>query len=104
VSALLDVEDPVPGHYVLEVSSPGLDRRLRKMEHFQRFIGEEVRVRLRSPMAERRNFRGALTAASSDNIEIEVDGELHSLPISAIESARLVPSLKAAAVSEKRRK
>ena len=44
VSALLDVEDPLPGHYVLEVSSPGLDRRLTKVEHFQRFIGEDIRV------------------------------------------------------------
>ena len=42
VSALLDVEDPVPGHYVLEVSSPGLDRRLTKVEHFERFMGEDL--------------------------------------------------------------
>lgn len=93
VSALLDVEDPLPGRYRLEVSSPGLDRRLTKPKHFQRFTGEDVRIRLRSPVNGRRNFRGALRAANDDNIEIEVDGERHSLPLATIESARLVPSL-----------
>jgi len=93
ISAFLDVEDPVPGHYVLEVSTPGLDRKLTKPEHFQRFTGEDVRIRLRFPLEGRRNFRGALTAANEDNIEVEVDGESHSLPISTIESARLVPSI-----------
>lgn len=93
ISAVLDVEDPLPGQYVLEVSSPGLDRKLTKFEHFQRFTGEEVRIKLRLPIAGRRNFRGALRAADKEMIEIEVDGERHSLPLAAIESARLVPSL-----------
>jgi ribosome maturation factor RimP len=57
LSAVLDVEDPLPGHYTLEVSSPGLDRKLTKPEHFQRFLGELVRVKLRFPLAGRRNFR-----------------------------------------------
>lgn len=93
VSALLDVEDPLPGHYVLEVSSPGLDRRLKKPEHFQRFTGEDVRVKLRFPIDGRRNFRGALKAADEEHIEVEVDGESHRLPIATIATARLVPSL-----------
>lgn len=93
VSALLDVEDPVPGHYTLEVSSPGLDRRLTKLEHFQRFTGEDVRIKLRFPLDGRRNFRGALKAAVGETIEVEVDGESHSLPIATIESARLVPTI-----------
>jgi len=93
VSALLDVEDPLPGHYVLEVSSPGLDRRLTKVEHFQRFMGEDIRVKLRFPIEGRRNFRGALRAADEENIEVEVDGESHRLPMSTIESARLIPTL-----------
>ena len=93
ISALLDVEDPVPGHYVLEVSSPGLDRRLTKLEHFQRFIGENIRVKMRFPVAGRRNFRGALRAVDEENIEVEVDGESHQLPIATIQSARLVPTL-----------
>lgn len=93
VSALLDVEDPLPGHYVLEVSSPGLDRRLTKPAHFRRYVGEDVRVKLRVPQDGRRNFRGRLTAADDEDIELEVDGRIHHLAMAAIESARLVPSL-----------
>lgn len=93
ISVLLDVEDPVPGRYSLEVSSPGLDRKLTKPEHFQRFTGEDVRVKLRFPVEGRRNFRGALRAADEDTIEVEVDGKSHRLPLATIESARLVPSL-----------
>jgi ribosome maturation factor RimP len=93
VSAILDVEDPIPGNYSLEVSSPGLDRTLTKPAHFQRFMGEDIRVRLRFPVDGRRNFRGALKSADDENIEVEVDGEARRLPISTIESARLVPTL-----------
>jgi len=93
VSAILDVEDPLPGHYRLEVSSPGLDRKLTKPAHFQRFTGETIRVKLRFPVAGRRNFRGTLRSADDEKIEVEVDGEPHSLQIATIESARLIPSL-----------
>jgi ribosome maturation factor RimP len=93
VSAILDVEDPLPGHYSLEVSSPGLDRTLTKPAHFQRFMGEDVRVKLRFPMDGRRNFRGALRAANEEQIEVEVDGQSFSLPLATIESARLVPTV-----------
>ena len=91
LSAILDVEDPLPGRYRLEVSSPGLDRRLTKPAHFQRFLGEAVRVKLRFPVAGRRNFRGTLRSADDEKIEVEVDGEPHSLQIATIESARLIP-------------
>ena len=93
VSAILDVEDPIPSHYTLEVSSPGLDRTLTKPGHFQRFMGKDVRVKLRFPLEGRRNFRGALKSADDEHIEVEVDGTSHSLPLSTIESARLVPQL-----------
>ena len=93
LSALLDVEDPIPENYRLEVSSPGLDRRLTKPEHFQRFLGEEVRVKLRFPLDGRRNFRGSLKSGTKETIEIEVDGVLHQLKIATIDSARLVPTL-----------
>lgn len=93
VSAILDVEDPLPGQYTLEVSSPGLDRTLTKPAHFQRFMGEDVRVKLRFPLEGRRNFRGALKSADEEHIEVEVDGESHSLPLATIETARLVPHL-----------
>jgi ribosome maturation factor RimP len=93
LSAILDVEDPLLGNYRLEVSSPGLDRTLTKPEHFQRFTGETVRVKLRFPVAGRRNFRGTLRSADDEQIEVEVDGEAHRLQIATIESARLVPPL-----------
>jgi len=91
VSALLDVEDPIPGHYDLEVSSPGLDRKLTKLAHFQRFAGETVKVQMRFPIEGRRRFRGKLLSAADDQVVVEVDGEQHSLPLSTIDSARLVP-------------
>ncbi len=93
VSAVLDVEDPIPGHYALEVSSPGVDRALTKPEHFERFAGEDVRIRLRTPIDGRRNYRGALRAVDGDSIEVEVDGQAHRLPMATIASARLVPAL-----------
>ncbi len=91
VSALLDVEDPVQGEYNLEVSSPGLDRKLTKVEHFQRFEGEILKVTMRFPIAGRRRFRGKLLSSDDENIVVEVDGESHSLPLATLDTARLVP-------------
>ena len=91
VSALLDVEDPVPGHYSLEVSSPGTDRTLTKLAHFERFTGETVKVQLRFPKEGRRRFRGKLLSANEENIVVEVDGESHTLTMATIDTARLAP-------------
>jgi len=91
VSALLDIEDPLPGQYTLEVSSPGLDRKLTKNAHFQRFMGQIVKVQMRFPIEGRKRFRGALMSSNDENIVVEVDGESHSLPIATIDTARLVP-------------
>ena len=91
VSALLDVEDPLPGHYSLEVSSPGLDRKLTKVKHFQRFTGELVKVQMRFPIEGRKRFRGTLVSSNDESIVVEVDGETHSLPMATIDTARLVP-------------
>jgi ribosome maturation factor RimP len=91
MSALLDVEDPVQGEYSLEVSSPGLDRKLTKLEHFQRFEGETLKVTMRFPIAGRRRFRGKLLSSNDENIVVEVDGESHSLPLATLDTARLVP-------------
>ena len=91
VSALLDVEDPLPGQYNLEVSSPGLDRKLTKVEHFQRFVGETLKVQTRFPVEGRKRFRGTLVSSNNENIVVEVDGTSHSLPLATIDTARLVP-------------
>lgn len=91
VSALLDVEDPIPGHYELEVSSPGLNRKLTKVEHFQRFTGETLKVQMRFPIEGRKRFRGRLLSSDDTNIVVDVDGEPFTLPLATIDTARLVP-------------
>jgi ribosome maturation factor RimP len=78
----------------LEVSSPGLDRRLTKIDHYLQFLGEEVRVRLVSPQDGRRNFRGHLLTANEGFIEIKVDGEVYKLSIDTIDFTRLIPVFK----------
>jgi ribosome maturation factor RimP len=91
VSAILDIEDPLPGQYSLEVSSPGLDRKLTKVEHFQRFVGETLKVQMRFPVEGRKRFRGTLLSSDDEKIVVEVDGTSHSLPLATIDTARLVP-------------
>lgn len=105
LGAVLDVEDPIGHAYHLEVSSPGLDRPLRKLEHFQRFVGHEVKIKLHDGIDGRHNYKGKLLAvvappaADPDRdpartgaaILLEVDGKQHELPCDDIESARLVP-------------
>jgi len=94
VSGLLDVEDPVPGHYTLEVSSPGLDRPLFQAHDFERYAGHEVKVRMRFPVAGQRNFRGLLQGLQEQQVVIqERDGKQVSLPLEQIEQARLVPDI-----------
>lgn len=91
VSDLLDVEDPVAGNYTLEVSSPGVDRRLRTPEHFAAFVGSEVRVELKRPLDGRKRFRGELLSADPETIEVRVDGTDWELPLAELNTARLVP-------------
>jgi ribosome maturation factor RimP len=93
LSAILDVEDPIPEQYVLEVSSPGLDRPLVKREDFERFSGQQVKVRMREAVTGRRNFKGTLVGVEGDAIVVNVDQERYSLPMAKIERARLVPQL-----------
>ena len=91
VSGVLDVEDPIHDHYVLEVSSPGLDRPLRTEEHFRRQTGRLVKMVLAAGRPGRRRYKGRIRDVADGVLEIEVDGEGISLPLSEIESARLVP-------------
>ncbi len=95
ISALLDVEDPIPGHYVLEVSSPGVNRRLRRPEDFRRFLGERVKVELGAPQAGgRRRFTGRLEAVETEKFAVEVDGQIHHIRFDEVEMARLAPEIK----------
>jgi ribosome maturation factor RimP len=91
VSALLDVEDPIPTAYTLEVSSPGSDRVLRTKPHFVRFAGARVHVELKAPREGRRRYTGTLKSVSDTGIELEVDRQPVSVPFDEIEKARLAP-------------
>jgi ribosome maturation factor RimP len=101
LSAVLDVEDPIPQTFSLEVSSPGIDRPLRTAAHYQYFAGSEARIQLAMPLrleapgapgfGERRNFKGILQGVVDGNVVIECDGTTFQLPIDDIEHTRLVP-------------
>ncbi len=92
LSAVLDEEDPIPGPYLLEVSSPGINRPLTKPEHFQRFRGEPVELRLYSSFQGRKRIKGRLEGWSPEGdgaVLLEVDGEKMAVPWSMVTKARL---------------
>ena len=92
VEGILDVEDPIPQNYRLEVSSPGLDRPLVKPGHFERFAGQVARVQLAAPRAGRRKFQGVLRGMHDERVVVETpDAGTVELPLREIERARLVP-------------
>jgi ribosome maturation factor RimP len=91
VSRVLEAEDPIKGHYTLEVSSPGFDRILRTRAHFERFVGERIFAELKLPIDGRRRYVGELKSVAGDAIVVEVDGNAHSLPLERIQRARLRP-------------
>jgi len=91
LSAFLDVEGPFSGNYILEVSSPGIDRKLRTLEHFQQFKGQEIRVELSRARNGHKRLKGALIGVKGEQILLELDGDLISLHLSDIHAARLVP-------------
>jgi ribosome maturation factor RimP len=92
VGDLLDVEDPMAGNYRLEVSSPGSDRRLRTLAHVVAVIGSDINVELKRPMEGRKRFRGRVTSADSEAVDLEVDGKSWRLPLAEMRIARLVPT------------
>jgi ribosome maturation factor RimP len=89
VAALLDVDDPIPTAYTLEVSSPGFDRVLRTAAHFERFVGSRVFVELKVPRAGRRRYTGTLQAVNAAGIELEVDKQKVEVLFQEIGKARL---------------
>jgi ribosome maturation factor RimP len=91
VSQVLESEDPIKGHFTLEVSSPGFDRILRTRAHFERFVGERIFAELKLPIDARRRFVGVLKSIADDTIVVEVEGKAHSLPLERIQKARLRP-------------
>lgn len=93
VGDILDVEDAVPGEYNLEVSSPGIYRPLTKPEHFDRVVGERVKVKTFDKHDDRRVFVGTLTAHGDGRITVEVDGQSYALALEQVAKANLEPLL-----------
>lgn len=92
VSAVMDVEDPIAGNYTLEVSSPGMDRPLFKLEHFVAYAGQNIKLKLRTAFEGRRNFSGLLKGVEEDEIVLQVDQEEYLLPYELIDKANVVPT------------
>ena len=103
VSAILDVEDPIAGAYVLEVSSPGLDRPLTRPEDFSRFAGHEAKLDLSDAVDGRKRIRGRLVGLEGDNVRIVTEEGESALPVAVIRSAKLVLTDALIAESMKRR-
>jgi ribosome maturation factor RimP len=87
LSELLDENDVVDGAYTLEISSPGINRPLKRPEHFARFVGKKVRVRTREMINGRRSFLGDLLEVAPDKIAVNQDGSRWEIPFSLIEKS-----------------
>ncbi len=93
VSGVMDVEDPITGEYTLEVSSPGVDRLLFRLDHYPLYVGEWIELRLRTPFEGRRKFKGTLKGIEGEDVVVQVDDHEFLLPHSAIEKAQVRPRL-----------
>ena len=89
VAGVLDVNNPIRGHYDLEVSSPGLDRPLFTLDQFTRFLGAPVKLRLASKIEGRKNLAGVIESVSGDAVQIREDGQLFRIPAGLIEKANI---------------
>ena len=90
VSALLDVADPIPDSYMLEVTSPGIDRPLVRREDYERFAGFEAKVELNQPLDGRRRFRGRLLGVDDAAVKLNLGADVVPLPLAQIVRAKLV--------------
>jgi len=90
IGAALDVEDIIPVAYILEVSSPGIDRVLFTPEQYSHYVGEAVKVRTRSPIEGRRNFKGTIDAVGDADVSVKIDNDTFVIPFNVVDRARLV--------------
>jgi ribosome maturation factor RimP len=91
ISHALDVDDPVPdSRYLLEVTSPGVERRLRHPQHFQQQIGEQISVKLKRNVEGDRRFEGRVKTAGEASVELDVNGEVRQIAYSDIDMARVI--------------
>ncbi len=94
VGAMLDVEDVIPGSYQLEVSSPGLDRPLGKIEDYERFAGRKANIQTREPLDGRKRFKGILRGNEDNSVVIEIDGNTVKIPWDTVKKANLIGELR----------
>lgn len=92
ISPLMDAADPITGRYTLEVSSPGIDRPVERVDDFKRFTGFRAKLKLQ-PGHERRRYTGSLRGVEADELLVEVDGTVHRIFLDAIEQCHLVLDL-----------
>ena len=90
VSGVLDVEDPIPGEYNLEVSSPGMERPLYTLEQFAMYVGDQVQMRLLAPVAGKRRVKGLLDAVEGEELVVKVGEEVLRVPFFQVYRANLV--------------
>lgn len=90
LSDMLDEKDPIENRYSLEVSSPGLDRPLTKLSHFERWKGYEIKLETEEKIENRKRFKGKITSVDGDNIVLTMDGEQYTIPFAAVAKAKLV--------------
>jgi len=93
ISGVLDVEDPIPGNYQLEISSPGADRPFFKISQFEQFIGSTVSVNLFKTIEGRRKITGLIEKVDGDIVMLQEAGQIYEVPFGAMSKARLVPDL-----------
>jgi ribosome maturation factor RimP len=89
VGAVLEVKDLIPNSYILEVSSPGLTRPLKKPEDFNKFRNQLVKIKLYEPLEGRKNFKGTLLGLEDDKVRVEVDQQVFELPLKSSAKANL---------------
>lgn len=89
VSPMLDVENVIEGRYFLEVSSPGINRRIRKREDFERFAGSRVKIQLRSPLDGRKNITGVIEGVEENEVVVRDRDKANRVPLAAISRANL---------------
>jgi ribosome maturation factor RimP len=93
VSAVLDVDDPIKGHYHLEVSSPGIDRALLRRANFDRYIDQKVKIKLIAPIEKQRFFMGILKSVQEVGITVGLEAQDLVIPFSHLSKANLVEDL-----------
>ena len=90
IGAVLDVDDLIPVAYILEVSSPGIDRVLFDPDQYERYMGEQVKIRTRFPVDGRRNFKGKMVEVTDEGVILEIDNLDYEIPFEVVDRARVL--------------